>query len=284
MAQNATDIQNEMITEKGNHAVLDGLTSDSNTSIWGVWMYVVATIIVFFEQLMDSFKSEIQAIVNNDNFGTDPWWYEKIMAFQFGDALVFQNNIYQYAAVDPTKQIIGFCSISSLNGIVQIKVAANVDGAPAPLSTDQYNGVVAYAGQVQPSGIRWAVLSQAADNLKVYGNVYYDATQDLSVIQAAVYAAITAFLLSLNSVQTVNGAPVTQNFNGTLFVNKLINAIQAVPGLIGNQFDLNSIAAAPYGQGYTSFTSSCLPESGYFAIDPAFPLTSTLTFIPYAQS
>lgn len=284
MAQSATDIQNEMIAEKANHAELTPLDSDSNTSVWGLWMFVTATVLVFFEQMWDAFQAVILAIVNNNQYGTDDWWYRQIMAFQFGDSLVYQNNVFQYAAVDPTKQIIGFCSISSLNGVVQIKVAVNNSGVPGQLSTDQYNGVVAYAGQIQPSGIKWAVLSQPTDLLKVYGNIYYDATQDLSVIQPAVYAAVNTCLNGLNTVQTVNGAAITQNFNGTLYANKFSDAVRSVAGLVGNQFDLLTIAAAPNGQGYTEFTSSYQPESGYLSIDPAFPLSATLTFIPFTQS
>jgi hypothetical protein len=283
MAQTATEIKDGMIAEKANHPELTPLDSDSNTSVWGLWMFVMATILVFFEQLTDTFQGNVQTIIDNNQYGTDPWWYKQIMAFQFGDSLVYQDNVFQYPAVDPTKQIIGFCAITSTNGVVQIKVAANSGGSPAPLTTDQYNGVVAYAAQIQPSGIKWAALSQVSDTLKLYGVVYYDATQDLAIIQPAVYAAINGFLNGLNTVQTVDGAPITQNFNGTLYVNKLVNAIQAVTGLVGNQFDLTSIAAAASGEGYTSFSSSYQPESGYLSIDAAYPLSTTLTFVPFQQ-
>jgi hypothetical protein len=284
MAQTEAEIQAQMQAELADQPALASLNSTSNTAIYSLWMFIVATILVFFEQLMDSFQADVQNIINNNQYGTNGWWYQQIMAFQYGNTLVFQNNVFQYPGADTAAQVVGFCSITSVNGIVQIKAAANIGGAPTPLTTQQVTGLTAYCSEIQPAGIRWAVLSQAADLLKLYGTVWFDATQDIDVIQPAVYAAIVAFLASLNNVQTTNGAPVTQNFDGTLFINKMIDAIQAVPGLIGNQFDLISIAAAPVGQGYTAFTSSYTPESGYFTIDPAYPLATTLTFSPYTAS
>ena len=274
MAQLVTDIENEMIAEMANHPELSSLNSTSNTSIWRLWMFITASIIVLFEQVMDLFKTDIQNIINNNQYGTDGWWYNQMLAFQYGDLLVFQNNIFKYAVIDPAKQIVSFCSITSLNGAVQIKLAGTSGGQPVVLTSDQLNGVISYCTQIQPSGIRFAVLSLSADLLNFKGNIYYDASADLALIQPAVEAAITNFL----------GANNVNNFNGTLFVNKLIDAIQAVPGVVGNQVDVVSIAAKNGGSDYTTFTSSYPPESGYFMIDPAYPLSSTLTYIPYLTS
>lgn len=285
MAQTTTDIENEMLTEKAAHTELDPLDSESNVAIWRLWMHITATVIVFFEELMDLFKIDVQAIIDNNQYGTDSWWYKKLLAFQYGDFLVYLNNIFQYVAIDPTKKIIGFCSVTSINGIVQIKVAKNVSGQPVVLTTDELNGVVSYCSQIQPSGIRFAVLSLAADKLKIYANIYYDASGDITAIQAAVEAAVATYLVGLNNIVTSPaGAPVTKNFDGTLYANKLIDAIQAVPGIIGNQVDITTIAAKNGGGSYATFTSSYRPESGYFIIDPDFTLDSTFTYIPYVSA
>ena len=282
MAQTTGEVQAEMDTEQAAQAALVTLNSTSNTAIYTLWKYITATIIVFFEEVMDAFQTDVQDIINNNQYGTDPWWYGKLLAFQYGDLLVFLNNIYQYAVIDTTKQIVGFCSINSLNGIVQIKVAANVNGQPGVLSADQLNGVISYCSQIQPSGIRFSVLSLPADVLKFIGNIYYDAAGDITVIQPAVEAAVNNYLANLNTVVTsAAGAPITKNFDGSIYVDKLINAIQAVPGIIGPQVEVITIAAKNGGSGYTDFTSSYQPESGYFIIDPDFPLANTLTYKPF---
>jgi len=279
MAQTVTDVQEEILTEKATHAELDALNSDSNTAVWRLWIFIFATISVYFQELWDKFQALIQNINDNKQYGTDPWWYNKILAFQLGDTLQFIDNVYKYAVIDPSKQVIKYVAINSLNGIVQIKIAINVDDAPAQASNDQINAVAAYVSQIKPSGVRWSVLSLPADLLKIYGTVYYDASADITVIKPAVEAAIQGFLNGLNTIQTTDGTPVTQNFNGALYVNKLIDAIQAVHGLIGNQFDLTSIAAKNSGGAYAAFASSDVPESGYYLIDPAFLLADTLNYV-----
>lgn len=271
MAQTITDVENEMQTEKALHTELDGLNSLSNVAIYKLWMYITATIIVFFEEVMDLFKTDVQAIIDNNQYGTDSWWKTQVLAFQFGDVLVFLKNVFQYPVIDATKQIVKYCSITSLNGVVQIKAAGSFGGQPAVLTTSQFNGLVSYCTKIQPSGIRFTVLSLAADVVKFYGNIYFDAAADIAIVQPAVEAAIANFLAITEP----------DNFNGTLYVDKLINAIQAVPGVVGPQVDVLLIAAKNGGSGYTTFTSSYQPESGYFIIDSAFPLSTTLNYIPY---
>jgi hypothetical protein len=273
MAQTTDEVLAEMATEQAAQPALAGLTSTSNTAIYTLWKFITASIIVFFETLMDAFKVDIQTIINSNQYGTDSWWYNKMISYQYGDTLVFLNNIFKYALNDTTKQIIGFCSITSLNGIVQVKVAVNNAGIPAQLSTDQYNGVLAYCKQIQPTGIRFALLSTSPDLLKLYGNIYYDPSGDITVIKPAVEAAILAFINNKNNY----------NFDGTLYLNRLVDAIQAVANLTGNQVDILSIASQNSGGEYVGFTSSAQPESGYFIIDPAFPLNTTLTYIPFVS-
>lgn len=265
-----------MDAEQALHPELTPLNSSSATAIWRLWRYITAQVIILFEELMDLFKIDIQNIIDNSQYGTDPWWYKTVLAFQFGDTLQLLNNIYQYATIDATKQVVKFCSISSSNGKVLVKAAgADGSGQPIVLTDDQLSGLVSYCQQKRPAGIRFTVQSLAADLLKVIGNIYYDAAADPAVIKPAVKAAVTAFLQSMNSLNATG----TANFDGTLYVNKLIDAIQAVPGLKGNQFDLLQIAAKNGADDYTVFTSSYQPKSGYFMIDPAFDLDTTLTYI-----
>jgi len=271
MAQTITEVEAQMNTEQASQAALAPLNSPSSTAIYQLWKFITATIIVYFETVMDLFTANIQTIINNNQYGTDFWWQSKMLAFQYGDLLVFLNNIFQYAVIDPTKQIIAFCSITSVNGVVQIKVASSTGGVPTALTSGQLSGAISYCSQIQPSGVRFAVLSIAADLVQFYGNIYYDASADITVVQPAVEAAINAFLDTNN----------TTNFNGILYVNSLIAAIEPVPGLNGNKVDVVTLSAKNGGSGYTAFTSSYQPESGYFMIDPAYPLSATLTYIPY---
>ena len=271
MAQQISDIQNEMLAEMANHPELAPLNSTSNTSIWRLWMFITATIIYYFETVMDLFKADVQTLLNNNIYGTNIWWLTQLYNFQFGDTLAFINNVFQYAIIDATKQIVKFASITTINSVLQIKVAGSNGGSPSALTQTQLNGVISYCNQIQPAGIRFAVQSLSADSLNLTANIYYDASADLAVIQPAVEAAINNFLTAKN----------TTNFNGVLYINSLIDAIQAVQGLVGNKVDIANIAAKNGTNPYVQFSSSYQPQSGYFIIDPAFPLKTAITYIPY---
>ncbi|MEB0302400.1 hypothetical protein [Mucilaginibacter sp. 5C4] len=276
MARSAEEIQDQILTEKAARPELNGLNSVSNSAIYLLWIILTSNIIAFFERIMDLFEVRIQAIQDSKQYGTDEWWFDIVMAYQHGDLLAFINNIYQYPVIDASKQIVKFCSITSLNGRVQIKAAGSAGGQPVVLDNDQINGLTAYLKQKRPSGSKWLVQSLQADTLKIFGNVYYNASGDINVIKPAVKAAIQTFLSELN---TASSTATNRNFDGTLYVNKLIDAIQAVPGVIENQFDLLQISAKNGADAYQIFTSSYQPKSGYFKIDPDFDLDTTLTYI-----
>jgi hypothetical protein len=269
MAQQISDIQNEMLAEMANHPELAPLNSTSNTSIWRLWMFITATIIYYFETIMDLFKVDVQNLLNNNIYGTNAWWLTQLYNFQYGDTLAFINNVFQYAVVNTANQVVEFASITSVNGVIQIKVAGLTGGQPSALTQAQLNGVISYCNQIQPAGIRFAVQSLAPDNLKLTANIHYDPLADITVVQPAVEAAINNFLVAKN----------TTNFDGSLYINKLIDAIQAVPGLIGNKVDIVYIAAKNGSGTYLQFTSSYPPQSGYFIIDPNFPLSTSLTYL-----
>jgi hypothetical protein len=276
MARTAEEIQDQILTEKDSRVELTSLDSTSNTAIWFLWIVITSNVLAFFERLMDLFKAAIQAIQDSKQYGTDEWWFDIVTAYQHGDLLAFINNIYQYPVIDATKQIVKFCSITTLGGKVQIKAAASAGGQPIVLTIDQINGLIDYLEQKRPAGSRWVVQSLQADTLKIFGNVYYNASGDINIIKPAVIAAIQSFLLNLN---TASSTETNRNFDGTLYVNKLIDAIQAVPGVIQNQFDLLQISAKNGADPYEVFTSSYQPKSGYFMIDPDFDLNNTLTFL-----
>ncbi|MBB6131320.1 baseplate J/gp47 family protein [Mucilaginibacter lappiensis] len=269
MARTIQEIEDEINAAKVASTALDGLTSVSNTAVWRLWIFITAGLFSNLERLWDLFQAVIQAIIDNNQYGNDPWWQKKVLAFQYGDLLAFINNIYQYPVIDTTKQIVQFCSITSNGGKVQIKAAGSVAGQPAVLTADQVAGLLSYCQTIRPSGVKFTVQSLVADTLKMYLNIYYDASGDINVIKAAVKTAIQNYLSNLNTV----------TFDGTLYVNKLIDAIQVVPGVIGNQVDVLSIAAKNGPDAYTTFTSSYQPKAGYFMIDPDFNLDTTITYL-----
>jgi hypothetical protein len=245
---------------------LVNLNSTSNVAKYKVYRSGIAFILNLFERQQDDYQTNIETIVEQKQFGTDPWWQETMLAYQHGDLLQFINNVFQYPVIDPTKQVINLCAVSGSRGVAVLKCASLVDGVPQPLTDDQIAGALSYAQEQRPCGIDPVVQSYPADLLKLYLNIYYNAQGDLPTIQGFVEAAITSFLTKLD-------------FNGVLYINALIDAIQAIPAIIDDQVFVTQVAAKPSGGAYINITSSYQAQAGYFVIDPDLPLSSTLTYI-----
>lgn len=266
MARTPEQIQQQIIDEKNGKPELAALNSVSNSAIWRLWIFITAQIIYYFERLQDDFKADVQAIIDNNQYGTLTWWYNSVKAYQDADLLVFMNNVFKYPVVDADKQIIKYCSVTDNAGKVQIKVAKQVANEPVVLTSGELDGVVDYVNEIRPAGTRITVSSLAADLIKVDLKVYYNANITLAAVKANVEAAITNYLSNIQ-------------FDGVFYINKMIDAIQAVPGVINDQVFVVGMAAKGSGDPYVTFTSSYLAKSGYFKIDPDFPLATQITYI-----
>lgn len=264
MARTPEEIEQQILDEKTSTTALDTLDSVSNTAIWRLWVFITSMVIHYFEVLQDAFKADVQAIIDNNQYGTLAWWYNQVKAYQHGDLLLFINNVYKYAAIDADKQIVKYCSVTENGGRLQIKVAKQVGSEPVVLSADELNGVVDYANDIRPAGTQITVQSLAADLVKISLNVYYNASGDIAVIKPAVEQAITDYLANIQ-------------FDGILYLNKLIDAVQAVSAVV--DVEITAAAAQGTGDAYVSFTNKYSAKSGYFKIDPAFPLATQITYL-----
>lgn len=266
MARTPEQIQQQILDEKAAKPELAALNSVSNTAIWRLWVFITAQIIYYFEVLQDEFKSDVQAIIDSNQYGTLQWWYNSVKAYQDADLLIFADNVFKYPVVDTDKQIIKYCSVTDNAGKVQIKVAKQVADEPVVLTSDELDGVVDYVNEIRPAGTRITVSSLAADLLKLNLKVYYNANMTLAIVKQNVEAAITNYLTNIQ-------------FDGIFYANRLIDAIQSVPGVINDQVVIVELAAKGSGDPYVTFTSSYLAKSGYFKIDPDYPLSTQITYI-----
>lgn len=266
MARTIEEIKQQILDQKAATAELNELDSVSNTAIWRLWVFVQAQIIYYFEVLQDAFRADVQAIIDINQYGTLDWWFNQVKAYQHGDLLLFINNVFKYPAVDPEKQIIKYCSITDNAGRVQVKAAKQIGNEPVVLTSDELNGLVDYVNQIRPAGTQVTVQSLAADLVKLNLNVYYNANGDINIIRPAVELAITNYLANIQ-------------FDGILYINRLIDAIQAVPGIVQDQVEVLEAAVKGSGDPYVSFTSRYPAKSGYFKIDPDFPLVNQINYI-----
>lgn len=266
MADTIEDIEAQIDAQVAADDTLVSLSSTSNAARYKGWRGAIAFILNTFQRQQDDYQAAIQTLVDTKQFGTNEWWEQKMLEYQHGDLLQFINNVYQYALVDATKQVINLCSIATDNKIVILKAATLVDNVPQPLTDDQIAGAQSYANEIRPCGITPVVQSYPADNLKIYLKIFYNPQGDLPTVKNEVEAAILNYLDTLD-------------FNGILYINKLIDAIQAIDAVIDDQVVVVQIAAKSSLVGYANIASSYQAVAGYFIIDPDFPLSATLQYV-----
>jgi len=267
MARTINEIYNSYLTEIAADPDLSALNSPSATAIYKKWAFVSAVLHHLLETIFDVFKTDITAIADRKQYGHLSWWADKIKEYQHGDLLQFLNNVFQYAAIDEAKKVVKVVSVTDARGLVLIKAAGLENGRPVQLPVNQVNGLQDYAEEIRPAGTSVIVQSLPADLLKIRLSVYYNAAADLDVVRANVEAAVLNYLYT----QII--------FDGVFYVNRLVDAIQAVPGITNEQVEVLEIACKSDGEDFKQVTSKVQAKSGYFEIDPAQPLSATITYL-----
>jgi hypothetical protein len=231
MARTIAQIQAQIIATKNAQPELAGLTSTSKRAIWNLWTFVVAACIAIFEQLLDSFLTEVETQVAQSAGASVLWLQAKMFQFQY-DATTPQviqliNTVPQYPVVDANKRIITACSVtSSLSNQVSIKVAKS--NPFVALASAELTAAQSYINTIGAAGITYNVISLNADKLYVQAQIYYQG-QYSTVIQQNVIDAINSFLQNLSIV----------NFNGSMKISDLEGAIRNVAGV--NDVVLNNV-------------------------------------------
>lgn len=222
MARTIAQIAQQMLDAKAADSNLSGLTSTSQTSIWRLWIYIVAACINIYEQLQDAFRAEMEEVVSLSAPSTPQWWKDKVERFQY-DATVPQvaelnttTFVIDYPVINTAYQIISRCSITTApNRTVNVKVATG--DPPAALSGGQQTALQEYIETWIPAGIAYSVISENPDRMYVRGEVFYNG-QYSAVIQANVEAALNNYMANLP-------------FDGAIYVQAVTDAIQAVEGV-----------------------------------------------------
>ena len=293
MARTIAEIQQDMVTAKEAESGLSGLTSTSVVAIWRKIFYVCAVAIKVIEDLFDVLRDDVEERRLEIPVGILKWYASESLLYQFGDELVFVkeftddlgdtittiNNILTYSVIDPTKYVVDLAAADRVNGVIVIKAAKLNNGVAEKLSVNELAGFTQYWKEKRFAGESLSIISVDPDLLKASYRITYNAqilASDGSLLTDSstfpVEDAITDFLQDFQS----------DNFAGVMYVSKLTDAIQAVSGVlnvIATNIEGKADGAVSYtdilaiaGQKYTA-------TAGYMKIDPAFPLSGSLTYV-----
>lgn len=241
MARTIDTIYQSLLTEKNANTTLSAqLTNVSATARYKLLFYVIAVAVHLLETLFDAHKAEVNDQSLKMIPGTPRWYYEKCLEFQYGDALVWQNNKFEYAVIDATKQIVKRVAISEFPGTIIVKVAK--DGSA--LTTPELDAFKAYISKVKFAGSFLQVTSYSADLIKVHITVKYN----------PLLMSSTGLLISdgSNAVQTaINSFLSAITYGGILNKTELIDAIQKAEGVLdvyfkGVELEAKSATASLY--------------------------------------
>jgi len=228
MARTVAEIQTDILAAKNADANLAGLNSSSNTAIYNLWAYITALIINVLEQMWDTFRAEVDAEIISNIWGTSLWYVEIAKKFQDGDSVEQLPDNEPYSVIDPAKQIVTRAAISEAGGVITLKVATET-GALTATEKTRFEG---YIDKIKGAGVQINVVSLAADVLTIGAmTIKYDGQFDTATLETNIIAAIDTFL-------------ATVEFNGILYKNRLIDAIEAVDGVINANADTATITMA----------------------------------------
>lgn len=280
MARTRAEIQASMDAEQATQTSLSTLDSTSQTAIYTLWKYIVATVINYFEQLWDLYKVDLETIVSNAAVGTNQWFKDRILKFQYSASTpqvleVDSNFAVNYVTTDASLRIITRASVkTTATRTVLIKVAKS--DPPVALSGTELTSLEGYIDDIAFAGINYVVSSTSPDKLYLKANIYFDG-QYSATIASSVTIAINAYLANLT-------------FDGSIVLSSLFDAIQSVNGIIDCVF----VDVAARADGVSFFDKTYLVQTnttlirnyptnaGYVVEETTSSNTfsDTLTFIP----
>lgn len=257
MARSIDEIRSEIDGAISSDDELSGIDlglSTSRVSVWRLWRNVVSRAILTLESIFDSHKKEVQKLSEQLIYGKEDWYQRQAFEWQYGDTLSVIEGKPVYVPVDLTKRIVTRCSVKSRLGTVVLKVAKGSLPDLQPLSVLEKTAFEYYIDRIKPAGIRTEVVSLQADLVWPELKVYFKGELIPADVRAQVVIALNGFLSSIA-------------FDGVLNVNRFIDAVQQVEGVLDVEITALQVKS-PLESVYRPVIRVADSTSGYFKFDP----------------
>ena len=216
------------IREKYGLSVNDTFSSKfSSVSIENILFFIVAACCYVLEVLFDNHKSDVEEKISMAVVASVPWYYKMALAFQYGDSLILNDRTqqYEYATIDESKQLVKYAAVRDKGTSVHILVSGDQGGSPVALSNDVLAVFKQYMNRVKVAGVILNITSKQSDSVSITATI----TVDPLVLDES------GALLSDGSkpVETAIREHLKHIiYGGTFNKTKLVDAIQAVAGVI----------------------------------------------------
>lgn len=273
MAQSINEIYQNYITTNNAYPELAVIpnTNTSDMALLQTIYYICSINDQLAQQYYDALKIDLETIASNATVSTSKWWQDRILNyFQYSTnpdygvlKAVAPYYIPKYDLLDSNLNIVKYCSVtqSNNNRQVTIKVAKQVDNAPAQLTNDELNAVKKFVTDSQPAGLLINTVSFPADSIKLNLEIYYNAGYIESVVEQQVKDAIVNYLTVLN-------------FDGAIYLTKIVDVIQNIEGV--NDIRIVEAFGKAEATSYEVFDRRYITTAGYANLDL---VNSTFTLI-----
>ena len=216
------------IREKYGLSVNDTFSSKfSSVSIENILFFIVAACCHVLEVLFDHHKADVEEKISMAVVASVPWYYKMALAFQYGDSLVLNERTqqYDYATIDESKQVVKYAAVRDKGTSVQILVSGDEGGNPVALSNDVLAVFKQYMNRVKVAGVILNITSKPSDSLSITATITVDPLvldESGALLADGSKPVETAIREHLKHII----------YGGTFNKTKLVDAIQAVEGVI----------------------------------------------------
>jgi hypothetical protein len=168
--------------------------SDSNFSVWMMFVDAITSVVYTFELIMDKFKSDIEAKIVAQRIGSRTWYIDIAKKFQLGDSLTFTDDgILTYLIEDETKKIIKSASVIQIDDLLIVKVAKLNSNVLTTLSDEELLQFSSYMTNVMIAGTNLSAVSLTADIIYIDADIYYNPIYSTIDVQADLDEALVNF-------------------------------------------------------------------------------------------
>jgi hypothetical protein len=273
MARTVAQIKQSMLDAKNADPTLSQLTSTSQTAKWNLYYFIVASCIAIFEQLQDLFKVDLEAIASSAAPSTPQWTRNKVLKFQTGDVAELNTTTFviEYPTINTANQILTRCAVvTAPNRTVLIKVAKS--NPPVPVSVGELAELQSYVETFNPAGIAFTLINENSDKMEVAATIYYNGQ----------YSAV----ISTNVVAALNNYMANLPFNGVISTQTVVDAIQAVEGVISVSLTRILVRrhTVAYGAGVTLYNLSTGVDSVQYQTYAGYVVQETTATHTFADT
>lgn len=201
-------------------SILDAITWTVSACIWA------------FENVMDVFKVDIAQDLQNRINGTPAYYANALLKYQSGDELEMNDSgtSFSYSTIDETKRVISKVAYSETpqDGFhdkqLLLKIATGNPGDYSQIDEEELIKVRSYMNQIVFAGTSVKVVSRKGDVLIPRVTVYHDGAVPNDEVYSNIETSLNSYIESMD-------------FNGVVYVQKIIDAIQAAEHVVDVYID-----------------------------------------------